>query len=373
MSKICFVVASPLTVKAFLLGPLALLEGDELVVVADLTTGETIHGVPFGTRCHPVRIERKISPLRDLWALVGLFRFMRRERFDLVCSQTPKAGLLAMLAARAAGVPLRIHTFTGQVWATRRGFSRAMLKALDRITAWCSTEVLIDSPSQRAFLLGERVVDARRSRVIEDGSVSGVDTSRFRPDAVRRLAMRERLGVADSEFVIVFVGRMCVEKGVLELLEAFKSLHSAHPDTRLVLVGPDEEGIVPTVRDVEGVLVCGYTDRPEEYLVAADVFCLPSHREGFGSVIIEAAACGVPGIGSRVYGICDAIVDGETGLLHAVRDPADLMRCLTTLVEDGALRARLGSQALERARTRFSSERVVGAFVQHLRGRLAGA
>ena len=370
MKKLCFVVSSPLTVKCSLMGHLAALEANEITVVADFAGRPQIEGLSPQVRCVPIRIRREIDVRRDVGALLRLWLFMRRERFGFVYSQTPKAGLLAMVAAKIAGVPIRIHVFTGQVWATRRGWYRWMLKSLDRLIFRCASEVLVDSPSQRSFLLAEGVVTPERSSVIADGSICGVDVTRFKPDPVARATVRKRLGLPEESFVFLFVGRLYREKGVYELVEAFRSLHSTNAGARLLLVGPDEEGVVPTLGQLSGIITQGYTDRPEEFYACADAFCLPSHREGFGLVIIEAAACGIPAIGSNVYGISDAIANGETGLLHEVGNPNDLERCMMRLMRDREFAVVLGRRGLSRAKSRFSSDRVVGGFVDFVNERL---
>ena len=178
--------------------------------------------------------------------------------------------------------------------------------------------------------------------MVADGSVCGVDTERFRPDPEARVRTRRRLRIPEEAFVFLFLGRLYREKGVYELAEAFESLRASHPEAHLLLVGPDEEGVVAALGRIPGVTTEGFTDAPEEVLAAADVLCLPSHREGFGLVIIEAAACGVPAIGSDIYGISDAIVDGETGILHRVGSVADLRHAMSRLIEDRDLARRMG-------------------------------
>ena len=371
MFKICYIVSSPLTVKSFLHSHLtALVEKYDLTLLVNLSEGTRIEGLAEQIRCIHVPINRKISPFQDTNNIFRLFGILYKERFDVAISLTPKAGLLAMVAAKISGVPLRLHIFTGQVWATRRGLYRWILKSMDRLTAACASEVLVDSPSQRDFLIKEGVVTKVRSSVVADGSICGVDTQRFYPNRDARLALREKLGIHEETFMILFMGRMYREKGVFELAEAFQSLHAEDPNTCLVFVGKDEEGVRPLLERREGVFLHEHTDRPEEYFAASDVFCLPSHREGFGLVIIEAAACGVPTIGSNIYGISDAIVDGETGLLHEAKNTVDLARCIRKLARDRSLTNRLGRQAQERATRLFSKGRVVEEFVAYLTQRI---
>lgn len=351
--RLCYVVASDMTAKAFLLDHIRAAAGHFDVTVIANTTGAGLEGIP--ARVIPLPIARRIAPLADLKVLFRLIEIFRRERFDLVHSVTPKAGLLAALAGAFAQVPARLHTFTGQVWATRRGAGRLLLKALDRVTATLATGVLADSASQRDFLIAEGVVAAAKVRVLCQGSVNGVDAARFRPDPAARERVRAEAEVPAGAVLFLFLGRLARDKGLLDLAHAFSTLEGDW----LMLVGPDEDGIAGEIRAACGAAaarlrVLGSTDAPERFMAAADVLVLPSYREGFGSVILEAAAAGVPAIGARIYGITDAVADGVTGYLVAPREPAALAARMRELAGSAELRRAMGQAARERALRDFS-------------------
>ena len=358
-ARICFIVSSPMTVRAFLAPHIAAMrERYAVTVIANYSDGgpqAAEHGVEFVS----IPIERRIALWRDLLALLALARLFWRSRFAAIQSVTPKVGLLAMLAGFAARVPVRVHVCTGQTWVTRRGLARWFLRLMDRITAGCATHLLVDSPSQLEFLLAEKMVSAARSRVLAKGSIAGVDTARFKPDPLARREIRARLGYLEDSVVFLFLGRLNREKGVRELAAAFARLAAADDKPRLLFVGPDEEGMRGTLLRELGTAgpragFVGETDRPEEYLAAVDVLCLPSYREGFGVTIIEAAACGIPAIGSRIYGVTDAIDDGVTGLLFESRNIDALTQCMSQLARDAALRKIMGERAREKALQDFS-------------------
>ena len=330
-------------------------------------------GEGLNARVHSVPIERKVSPLRDLRALLQLVRLFVAHRYRVVHSITPKAGLVAMLAAWLARVPVRIHTFTGQVWVTRRGPARALLRALDRLIARLATHVLVDSPSQRDFLIGAGVVSASKASVLANGSICGVDGARFHPDATARTRIRRESRVPDDAVVFLYLGRLSRDKGVLDLARAFAAVAARHASVRLAFVGPDEEGLRPRIEELAGpfadrVSVLGFTTTPGENMAAADVFCLPSYREGFGQVAVEAAAVGLPVIASRIYGVVDAVADGETGLLHAPGDLEALRSHMETFVLQPELRRRLGTAGRSRALRDFSAERVTRALLEYYAG-----
>ncbi len=356
--RLAVVTAAAMTLEAF--WPVLLRRAEEsfdLTLIASGADEALVRRMGVRARAIDLPMARRPSPWSDLRARRALRSIMARERFDLVHSQTPKAGLLAMGAARSAGIPVRIHTFTGQVWATARGPWRRLLRALDRHTARAATHLLADSASQADFLAAEGIAPRERLCVLGAGSISGVDGRRFRPDAERRTEVRRELGAAPDDEVLLFLGRLTRDKGVPELLAAFARLASRRPALRLWLVGPDEgaaafvEALDPALRP--RVALPGATREPERFMAAADLLLLPSHREGFGSTIIEAAACGIPAVASRIYGLVDAVVDGETGLLHPPGDVDAIASLTARLLDDPALRRRLGERARARAVAEF--------------------
>ena len=269
-----------------------------------------------------------------------------------------------MCASWMARVPVRIHTFTGQVWATKTGVKKTIFKLIDKVTAKMSTKVLVDSNSQREFLLDCGVVSSDKSLVLAEGSLSGVDTNRFFPDADRRDKIRATLRTSKNTFVLLFVGRLKKEKGIYELVEAFCEAKQSCTNLELWLVGPDEESMTESMIAIDGIKLKGFTGVPEHYMCAADVLCLPSYREGFGSVVIEAAACGIPTIGSNIYGLTDAIVDGGTGVLVPPKDKTSLTKSIVSLYNDRENVRKMGQSALLRANSMFSQHRITKEIIQ---------
>ena len=373
MKKICLVTTTPLIVNFFLRAHFASLGRHyDLTLVVNTDDRSFLSDTGFSVTVVPVAIERQVSLFRDVLALIRLAGLFASQRYAAVHSVSPKAGLLAMLAAWIARVPVRIHVFQGEVWVTRKGIFRWFLKYLDRLVARLATHVLVVSRSERDFLVQESIIRSTNSRVLGDGSISGVDLKRFRPDPAARAAVRRELGIGPDSTVFLFLGRMTRDKGVLDLAQAFASLAALHPAAVLLWVGPDEERMRSRIESICGAHAVNlrfvdYTRTPERYIAAGDALCLPSYREGFGVVIIEAAAAGIPATGSRIYGITDAIIHGETGLLHAPADPKDLAEKMGMLLEDPALRERLGARARQRAVNQFSQERLTQALLDYYR------
>lgn len=366
--KLCYVATIPDVVYAFLKEHIQAAARKWQVTVITHPKGAQLLR-ELDARFIPLAIERKVSPWRDLLVLIRLIVLFRRERFDLVHSIMPKTGLLSMLAASLTGVPVRMHTFTGQVWANKRGWRRRALKMLDKLCAAFATHVLVDSPSQRDFLIAEGVLPRNKAEVIGHGSICGVDPRRFRPDAQVRDAVRAELGIGAAQTVILFLGRLNRDKGVLDLAAAFADLAARRSDVTLVLVGAEEDVSFANLQAVCGthrdrLRRVSFTPYPERYMAAADIYCLPSYREGFGQGIIEAAASGVPTVASRIYGITDAVEDGKTGRLFPAGDVAALTGALSALIEDRQLRRKMGEAARVRALELFSSEKISAELIR---------
>lgn len=361
MKKLCFVATIPAVVHSFLKDHIrASAERWPVKIISCAQDSELLSDLD--AHFIPLAIERKISLWRDLSALVKMVIIFHRERFDLVQSIMPKTGLLAMLAAWLARVPNRLHTFTGQVWATKRGWKRSALKLFDRLIVFFATDILVDSPSQRDFLVAEGVLPKDKAIVIGHGSICGVNALQFQPDADVRKAIRAGLGISPEQTVILFLGRLNRDKGILDLAAAFAGIAAQRSDVVLALVGAEEDVPFASVREIcrecpELLKRVSFTPHPEHYMAMADIFCLPSYREGFGQVIIEAAATGVPAVATRIYGITDAIADGETGLLIPAGDIHALTQALLTLIENRDFRQRMGTAARMRALELFSSRR----------------
>ncbi len=321
-----------------------------------------------------IEIKRGLSPLRDLAAVWRLFRLFRQQKFDIIHSHTPKAGLVVALAGLLAGTPIRLHTFTGQRWATLKGLTKQFLVLCDKIVAGLNTHCFADSPSQVEFLIQSGIGDIEKLSCIHRGSFGGVDFNRF--DVHRhsdRAPKRLEIGCPQDSIVLIFLGRLVKDKGIVELLTAFKNLHAENESLALLLVGPYEPDLDPLPKSSHELIAShpsifslGMKSDPEHYLGMSDILCLPSYREGFGTVVLEAAALGLPSIGTDIVGLKDAIVDGVTGLLCECRSTRDLEAKLKVLIHDEALRREMGNAAHERTRRSFDSqvlsEKTVGIY-----------
>lgn len=317
-----------------------------------------------------IAIERKISIVADVCALIALIRIFRQERYDCVHSLMPKAGLLAMLGAWLARIPVRIHIFTGQVWFAKTGLVKSVLKWMDRVVAACATHLLADSPSQRDFLIKENIVKPAKIKVLGQGSISGVDMQRFKFDRLAAQTVRAELNIGADAVVFLFLARLTHVKGILNLTRAFATIESKMPNARLLIVGPDEDGLTPQLEKewaacAQKVHRVNYTNKPEHYMSASDVFCLPSALEGFSSATIQAAGVGLPAIVSHIYGLTDAVKGDVTGLFHETTNLGQIQDAMLRLYTDDTLRKQMGKAAQRRAYQDFSQDVIVEAMRQY--------
>ncbi len=365
---ICFVSAIPSSASAFLRDHMIALQKDYGVYYVSNEPDEAkIDVVHDGYQC--VNIQRNISIFNDVKAVWNLYRYFRKMKFDAVHSVTPKAGLITALAGFMARIPHRTHIFTGQVWANKTGFGRFLLKSMDKVIATLVNHILVDGEGQRQFLIQNGVLNEKNSQVLGHGSICGVNLERFFPSEVVRQTKREELGVKEDTVVFSFMGRLNHDKGLYDLLPAFNRLAKECPKAFLVLYGDDEDNVAPHFKDYqnlkekENFLYYGSTSEPQNMTQAADVFVLPTYREGFGSSVIEAAALGVPTICSDAYGVMDAMVDNVTGLRCHVGDVESLYQCMKQLFNDKELREQMGKAGRERVLRDFDGKVVTQHWV----------
>jgi len=373
---VLFVATTPFAINAFLARHVAALsEHYRVVVCTNFDAYEVSPSLLKYAEMQHIAFARKVAPVTDFRCLLQLFAVIRQYRPSVIHSITPKAGLLGMMAGLLGRVPNRWHTFTGQVWATRLGFARSALKALDRLIVLFATRVFADSASQCRLLRDEGVVRDGQIGMLGAGSIAGVDLKRFCPNAANYERLRKQMGTDPHACVFLFVGRLAKDKGVFDLVQAFRELTTVERGIELWVVGPDEEGWLLALQELaEGcnapIRWHGATPAPEHFMAAADVLLLPSYREGFGSVIIEAAACGIPAIAYRIDGVIDAVVDGSSGLLVEVNRPTAFASAMKRMAGDRELRLRLGRQAQDRAIRDFSSERVTNVWLEFYHSQL---
>lgn len=333
-----------------------------------------------GVRTIGVPMQRHIAPLSDLRSLWRMYRLMRRERPWLVHSMTPKAGLICMLAARLAGVPNRMHTFTGLIWPTSHGIKRSILKAMDRLLCSCATVINPEGRGVRDDMVRGGIT--RRSMVIlGHGNVRGIDPEYYNPEdpGVLQTAKTLRRDDPEASMVYVFVGRLVADKGIAELVRAFADVYDKGHGARLWLVGRTEDDLDPLDKDTRdtiashpGIRAFGEQADVRPYLVGADAFVFPSHREGFPNVVLEAGAMGLPSIVTDINGSREIIENHYNGIIVAPGDAKALEAAMDTL-RDSSVRARMAGHCRDHVLRYWSASQVRQALLNFYAGILQGS
>ena len=365
--KICFVVSRPGTAVSFFKTPMEKLKGEfDVYLVANIASAEEIADLPL-VGYKSIKIERRLNICADVKALWHLYNYFRQEKFYVVHSMASKPSLLMSIAGAMACITHRIRTFTGQIWCNMHGLKRFLFKCVDRITVALNTELLADGFPQARYLIEQKILKPSQIKVLANGSICGIDTERFHYDEKVRGLVRKELGV-EEKVVYVFLGRLKREKGIWELFEAFNNVVTKCPKAHLLLVGKDEERCqswikgFPNLKENSNITFYGYTSRPNDILMASDVFCMPSYREGFGLSVLEASCLGLPVICSDIYGMEDTFVEGVTGLRCKVQDDITLAECILKLYDQPELREKLGKNGHDRVVKDFSRELVTNAW-----------
>ena len=292
-----------------------------------------------GGRVHIVEMERHISTFKDIKSLFKLIKLFKKEKPLLVHSMTPKAGLLCMIAAKLAGVPFRIHTFTGLVFPTSTGLKRKLLMATDALTCDCATHIIPEGEGVKADLLNNGITH-KPINVLGHGNCKGIDLEWFNPGnpEIQKIATKIR---KNDIFTFIFIGRIVRDKGINELAEAFNRLYLERKDIRLILVGAYEDDldpISPLARNIiaycEGIEAVGQQMDVRPWLAASDAFVFPSYREGFPNVVIEAGAMNLPSIVTDINGSREIIIDGENGVIIPSKNTDALYSAMKGFVEN---------------------------------------
>ena len=273
-----------------------------------------------------VNMERHTSPLRDLKALIRIYKIFRKEKPFIVHTHTPKAGLLGMLAGKLARVPHRLHTTAGLPLLVYSGLYRKVLNAMERLTNACATQVFPNSFNMMKIMEDLKLCKPKKMKVIGNGSSNGIDTEHFSvkktvEDTVKdRDAWRRELGLKDDDFAFVFVGRVVKDKGINELVNCMRRLLQQYNNCRLITVGRYESNLDPIdpenvefFKSNESAIFMGWQKDVRPFLMAADALVFPSYREGFPNVVMQAGAMGLPAIVTDINGCNEIIEEGKNG------------------------------------------------------------
>lgn len=367
MKKICFVVSNTFFVNAFLIEPIKILSKHYSVhLICNTQNTDNIEIKHTNIKkIFSIRIIRNIAPIRDLVSFIQICQIIKKEKFDVIHTLTPKAGFLGIMASYLMNVPNRFHTFTGQVWISKKGILKYLLIALDRIVIKLSSKIIVDGNSQREFLIKKNILKEENATVFYNVSTCGINLKKFKPSSKIREQERLKYNIPDTAKVFLYLGRLNLDKGIEELIEAYLLLNKEN--SFLFLVGPIDMDITEEMFKkyyLNNIIYIPYTNKPQNILQICDVFCFPSHREGFGYSIIEASALEKPIICSDIYGLKYTCIDQKTGLKHKAKSTMSLLEKMEFALAEPTKMKQMGAMGRTYVGENFSEEKVLKKWEQ---------
>lgn len=327
---------------------------------------------PF-VHTYPVAFPRGIDLGGSIKSILVLYKFFRKNRFDMVQYSTPNASMYAAVASKLAGIPVRLYCQWGMVYVTMTGIKRKVFRFIEKMVCRFSTMVQPDSDGNLKFCREQGFYDESKSCVIWNGSAKGLDLSAF--DVTQKQAyakeIREKYGIPEDAPIVGFVGRLGKEKGCNELFRAFQEIKKTVPNAKLLFVGPieKEESIDPELLEYfwkcDDIIKTDRVTHVEKYTSAMDVFVLPSYREGFGMSVVEASAMEVPVVVTEYPGPSSAMLDGVTGYAVPVQDDKKLCQRILTLLQDEPLRKKMGAAGRKFAEEAFDQKTFISKYMEN--------
>lgn len=357
----------PISLKVLLKDQLKFMSG-YFEVIAVSSDAEELFAVgrDEGVRTVPINMSRQYTPLKDIVSLVKMFLLFKKERPDIVHSHTPKAGIVAMLAAFFCNVPNRLHTVAGLPVINESGLRRIILLVVEWITCMCATKVYPNSKGLETFLIKNVNIPSKKIKVLGSGSSNGVDTKDFNltPELYESSKAFKTKYNLNECFIFTFIGRIVKDKGIQELIDAYVRLSSEVKNIKLVLVGLEEPLTDPIskssrakLKNNKGIVCTGYMDDVRSSLVASDCLILPSYREGFPNVVMQASCMNVPSIVSNINGCNEIIQDGRNGLLVEPKNTDDLYYAMQRLESDRTLLNHLAGKSRDLIIEKYDREK----------------
>lgn len=330
-------------------------------------------GTKEGVQTFHLEMSRKITPFADILALIRLYSFLRKEKPLIVHSHTPKAGIVGMLAAKLAGVPHRLHTVAGLPLLEATGAKRKLLDFVEKLTYACATKVYPNSVGLKNIIIQNNYCNPSKLNVIAQGSSNGIDTAFFNPNlfsADQNHTLKEKWGLTDEHFVLIFVGRLVKDKGLNELVAAFQKAHKIQVNLRLLLVGDYESHLDPlspktteVIQKNGAIIAVGFQYDVRPFFAIANALVFPSYREGFPNVVMQAGAMNLPCIVSNINGCNEIIQEGSNGTIIPVKDSEAIVEKVLLLVENKEYYTSLQANARKMILSRYDQQLVWNALL----------
>lgn len=346
--KLVRITTVPISLEKLLEGQLSFMSKHfDVTAISSEDKRLNVYGDKEGVKTHYLELTRKITPLKDLVAVFKLVKYLRKEKPQIVHSHTPKAGIVGMLSAYIARVPIRLHTVAGLPLMEAGGIKRKVLNVVEKLTYACATKVYPNSQGLKDFIVEEKLTSTAKIKIIGNGSSNGIDTTYFDPTRYSvndSSVLKESLNIPSEDFVFIFVGRLVGDKGINELVKAFVSISNSHDTVSLLLVGPLETELDPLdsitlkhINEHPKIIATGYQTDVRPYFAASNALVFPSYREGFPNVVLQAAAMELPCVVSNINGCNEIIENGMNGLIVPVKQHLPLEKAMEEMFNDQEL------------------------------------
>ncbi len=355
MPKLFRVTTVPESLNILLRGQHKFMSKNGFEVIGISSAGNALYEVSQEEEIRVIEINmsRKITPIKDFLSVYNLYKLIKKEKPIIVHSHTPKAGVVAMMAAKIANVPIRLHTVAGLPLMEAKGIKRKLLNFVEKVTYACATKVYPNSKGLYDFIVEEELISSIKMKIIANGSSNGIDTSYFDSERISEKQREEfltRLNIQKKDFVFIFVGRLVGDKGINELIDAFARIKDSN--VKLLLVGGLESDLDPlkseTIHEIDknkNIISVGFQKDVRPYFAISHCLVFPSYREGFPNVVLQAGAMGLPSIVSNINGCNEIIQEGINGSIIPSKDRESLYTVMHKIISDEAWRKQLAGNA----------------------------
>jgi glycosyltransferase involved in cell wall biosynthesis len=366
----------PISLKYLLTGQMRFMKENGFDVLMISADGKEIDEVKANENCEHtiVPMTRKITPLKDLICLWKLIRIFKKEKPDIVHTHTPKAGLLGMMAAKICNVKVRIHTIAGLPLMVETGFKFRLLKFIEKLTYASANHVWPNSFSLLDYIKEHKLTKINKLKVISKGSSNGIDLNRFSVlhfNQETLLEVKKSICFNDQNIYLLSIGRLVKDKGIIELVETFKTLSFTEKNIKLVLVGkfeieldPLPTAILDEIKSNPNIIHIDWTAHVEYYISLAALFVFPSHREGFPNVLLQSGALGTPIICSSIAGNVDIVENDITGLLFNVGDSLQIKNQITFALNNPEIMKGMATKLKKTIFSYYNRETIWNAILQ---------
>jgi glycosyltransferase involved in cell wall biosynthesis len=359
MPKLVRITTTPIFLNVILKGQMKFIKENGFEVTMISSYGNEVKSVVERESCPHIVVNftRKITPFADLIALIKLFFILKKIKPEIVHTETPKAGLIGLWAAKLSGVPVRIHTIAGLPWMEYNGIVRKILMLMEKLTAMAASKIYPNSFVQKDFLF-QNHIGRKKMQVLGNGSSNGIDIHHFSLTQElidKATELKRNTCLKENAHIWIFIGRVVKDKGVTELTEAFMDLLSYYPDDQLWIVGEEEpeldpldEKYIDILKSHPSIKCWGFRQDVRPFLVAANTLVFPSYREGFPNVPLEAACLECALILSDINGCNEIVQNGKDGLLIPPKNTQALLDAMLYLRENPATTEKLITSAKEK-------------------------